>query len=141
MAHDSLETLLRVRKMARDAARQELTAAEQAELQARHALDAAEANIQREMRAASRLECDDQTVETFALWLASANSQLAQAVCTHDTAEATLVQTRASFTLARQAVEIIETAIAERQAAARNEAQRREQLRLDEIQPTRSDET
>ncbi len=137
MRGDRLATLLRLRKMARDAARQELTAAEEACHQAGRIRDAAEAEIQRELQSASAVDRDDQAVETFAAWLVAARRHLAGCTQACDAADARLTEARATFTLARQAVETIETAIAEHDQAMRSAELRQEQKRLDEIPKSR----
>lgn len=125
---DRLRMLMRLRKSEVDTARTALAARLEEAGAARSRAQEAEAAIAREFEAASRLDADDAAVDALAAWLPRGRAAAAVARGQADRAEAEVVQARAMLTLARSAAEAVqalieaETAIATRQAAAREQA-------------------
>jgi hypothetical protein len=133
MKSDSLVTVARLRRMAQDAARQDLSRALAAEAIAIAHADDATRRIADEAEAASSLMADDAVVDAFAVWLPGARQHAAatRAVC--ERAGAEVGRTRAVLTLSRTAVEAVETLLVQRAEAQAKDRARRLQAELDEI--------
>ncbi len=133
MRRDPLETLIRIRRTALDAARRELGACLDAEREADVARSHAEAAIAREQRIAEHIEAGDAVVEAFAAWLPDARKRLRQVEAGCERCRGETARARAALSLARGAHEAAEDALARARDEARAEHGRREQLGLDEI--------
>jgi hypothetical protein len=139
MTRDPLSSLLRVRRLALDEARQSLADCLAAEARAMHALAEAEAEIARERRTAASLDADDAAVEVFAGWLRVARGRSAQAEAAHERVTAETTRARAIVAVARGSFEAAQAAIERKAEEERLSRQRREQLSLDEaVQGRRS---
>ena len=79
MQRKTLETLLKVRKLAADAAQRELAKQQQAAADARDAIRAAENRIQTELAAAIDPNADDDVVLAFSAWLPRGRAAVADA--------------------------------------------------------------
>ncbi len=133
MPHKTLAALVRVRRLALDAATRDLAAALRNEAQAAHVVSCIEQDMQRERAAAEDLRGDDADVEAFGLWLRRARQDLAEAEAMRDQSEAETTRARAAVGAARAALTAAETALEARRAEQRAAAQRREQAAIDEI--------
>lgn len=133
MARDPLPTLLRLRRLAHDEARRALTEAVAREAAATDIADAIDREIGRETTLASSLDTDDAVVERFGLWLTGARHRAAAARAHAERLESDTARARAAMTLARAGVEAVESLAADRAAADRDAAMRREQHALDDL--------
>jgi flagellar export protein FliJ len=133
MRRSNLRTLLRLRKMAVDAAQSRFaTVLDQTLAAGEHVRDA-EGVIVDEMAAASRIDASDTVVEAFAAWLPRGRAAVAQARARLDRAEAELVTARARLDTARSDLKLVETLLEQQDAAARAEEDRQSQYQLDEL--------
>lgn len=130
---DPLTSLLRLRRTAVDAARQDLAACLSAEEVAARTVAELKAAIAREMDAASSLATDDAEVEAFAAWLRQVRPQQAEACGAHDRARAETVRSRAALAAARAAERAAEIMLDKRAAEQRAEAAKRAQREIDEV--------
>jgi flagellar export protein FliJ len=132
MMGDPLLPLLRLRRLARDAALQDLAAALRAEADAAQGVAELEAAIARETEAAGALSGDDSVVEAFGRWLREARRARGAAEARRDGASAEVGLARAVLAAARAAVEAAEALAERRREEARAAALRGEQHALDE---------
>ncbi len=132
MAHDPLEALLRLRRLAVDEARRSVAACVDAEAEAEQAVARLKQAVERETEVASSLAADDADVEAFAAWLRRIRPEQAAAYLARERAETETVRARAVLAAARAAERAVEATL-ERQAAARQaEAERLAQRDIDE---------
>lgn len=131
MKHEVMVTVARLRRLARDEARQDLSRAVAAEAAATRA-DEAVQRIAEEAVAASSLTGDDAVVDAFAAWLPGARRHAAEtrALCDHASAE--VGRMRAILTAIRTASEAVETLLAQRADAQAKDYALRMQSELDE---------
>jgi putative NADH-flavin reductase len=132
MKHEVMVTVARLRRLARDEARQDLSRAVAAEAAAATRADEAVQRIAEEAVAASSLTGDDAVVDAFAAWLPGARRYAAEtrALCDHASAE--VGRMRAILTASRTASEAVETLLAQRADAQAKDYARRMQSELDE---------
>ncbi len=133
MRDEPLRTLLRLRRLALDEARLTLATSLAAETEAADLCRSIEEAIRRETDVASRVDAGDATVEAFALWLRQTLTEQAAASVALTDAEGRTHEARIVLTVARSAVEAVETEIERREGVRRQEGERREQRSLDEI--------
>jgi flagellar export protein FliJ len=133
---DPLLTLLRLRRLAVDQARQGLADCLRDEAAAGQVVREIEAAVIRETDTACRLAGDDRTVEDFAVWLRRVRLELDAASETLLTAETRTQEARAVLSAGRTAVETVETLIARHEAELAAEERRKEQIELDEFART-----
>jgi hypothetical protein len=133
MARDTLQALLRLRRLAHDEARRALSAAVAQEALALAAADATEREIARETELACRLEADDAAVEAFGVWLVEARRRAEATRDAAERAEAETARARATLNLARAGLESAEAVAAERAGLVAKAEARREQHALDEL--------
>ncbi|MGH7041750.1 MAG: flagellar FliJ family protein [Acetobacteraceae bacterium] len=139
MARDPLAPVLRLRRMARDAALGNLAAALRQEAAAAQAVAVLETTIARETETAASLTGDDSVVEAFGVWLRHARRDLDRAAAVRDAAGEEVVLGRAVLGAARAAVRAAEELLARRDAEQREAETRAEQRALDEIAPLSPD--
>jgi len=132
MKYEALVTVARLRRLAQDEARQDLTRALITEAAAAVRADEAVQRIADEAAAASSLTGDDAVVDAFAAWLPGARQHAAQTcgLCEHAGAE--VGRMRAILTASRTACEAVETLLARRAKAQAEDDARRLQTELDE---------
>ncbi len=133
MARDPLPSLLRLRRLARDAALRDLAATLRAEADASQAVAALENAIARETEAAAALTGDDGVVEAFGRWLRGAHQHLAAATAVRDGASAEVDLARAVLAAARSSALAAEEILDAQEAAARVHTARGEQRTRDDI--------
>ncbi len=133
MPRDPLGPVLRLRRMARDAALRDLAAALRQEAACVQAVASLEAAIARETEAAATLTGDDSVVEAFGLWLRRARHELDGADAAREAAAGEVVLGRSVLAAARAAVRAAEDLVARHEAEQRATAARTEQHALDEI--------
>ncbi len=133
MKNDSMVTVARLRRLARDEASQELSRALATEAAAdARAVDATR-QIADETAAASSLMGDDAMVEAFAAWLPGARQHATKTRAERERAGAEVSRMRAILAVSRAAVEAVETLLAQRAEASAKDRARREQAELDEV--------
>ena len=135
MTRDPLDPVLRLRRMARDAALRDLATALRQEAACAQDVGTLEATIAHETEAAANLAGDDGDVEAFGVWLRRARRELDRATAARDAAGEEVVLGRAVLSAARAAVRAVEELLARQEQARHAEATRREQRALDEIIP------
>src|SRR5487761_2266641 len=108
MPRDPLQTVLRLRIQARDAALRDFAAAIERETEAARRLAALEQTIGRETEAASSLDGDDTAVEAFGAWFRRARAEQDAAAAAQEAAAGEMEQTRAILAIARAAVRAVE---------------------------------
>lgn len=133
MRDEPLRTLLRLRRLALDEARQTFAACLEQEGTEAGRVRRIERSIQEETDRASSLDGNDVTVETFARWLRRIRVEQEAAEWALREAETRTAEARVVLSASRQAVEAVETEIERRDALERQEGTRREQRMLDEI--------
>ncbi len=133
MRDEPLLTLRRLRRLALDEARLTLADCVAEETRAAAAIRAIDEDIRRETECASSLEPDDAMVEAFAVWLRRVRAEQQGAEVALRDAEGRTHEARAVLTIARSAVEAVETELTRRDEAKLKESQRIEQRSLDEI--------
>lgn len=133
MANDPMLTVARLRRLARDDARQALAQGLAIEAAAAARAEHATRSIADEQAAASSLYGDDTVVEAFAAWLPGARLHAAKAREACDRAGAEVNRLRAVLTASRTAAEAVDTLLAQRAQAQADDRARREQADLDEI--------
>jgi hypothetical protein len=132
MRPDPLRTALRLRQLALEEARRSLAICLAEESAAERDAAAAEAEIAREIAAASELSADDAPVDALAAWLPGARRRAADARARHETAQANTSVVRAALAASRAATEAAEELLAQREAQRRAQAERRTQAEMDE---------
>ena len=132
MPRDPLETVLRLRIQARDAALRDFAAAIERETAAARSLAALDQAIGRETEAASSLDGDDAAVEAFGAWFRRARAEQAAAAAAHEAAAGEMEQTRAVLAITRAAARAVEELLARQAADRRAQALAAEQKQLDE---------
>jgi putative NADH-flavin reductase len=132
MSRTSLETLVRIRKLAIEDARRGLATCLQAEDAAASSLRLAEAAIVHEQATAMDLNADDAVVEAFAAWLPKGRQAVAEASRAHVDAGAATVQSRAVVAAARASAEAVERVVQAQAMARAEDAARRSQAAIDE---------
>ncbi len=138
MARSSLQTLLRLRKMAVDEAHAKFAGALDLALAAAAQARAAEGRIADEMTAASAIDASDAAVEAFGRWLPRGREVVAKARAQHDRTEAELTTVRASVDAARADLKLVEKLIEDQVVARVLADERRVQTELDERGPRHS---
>jgi flagellar export protein FliJ len=133
MKRRALQTVLRLRHLAVDEAKRELSAMLAAETDADAAEHNAQTAIRREIDAATALDAGDGAVEAFAAWLPLGQAALEAAKRRRDEAEMAVTQARAALRVARADEAAVERLMATQDSAQASEAARREQAMLDEI--------
>jgi flagellar export protein FliJ len=133
---DSLQTLLRLRRLAVDQARRGLADCLRSEADAGSAVREIAAAIDRETDTVCQSVGDDHMVDNFAAWLRRARVEQGNAVNALLTAETHTQEARAVLTVGRAAVETVEALIARREAERTAAAERQEQNVLDEAAHT-----
>ena len=133
MPRDPLQTVLRLRIQARDAALRDFAAAIERETEAARRLAALEQTIGRETEAASSLDGDDTAVEAFGAWFRRARAEQDAAAAAQEAAAGEMEQTRAILAIARAAVRAVEELLAQAAGERRAQALAAEQKQLDEI--------
>lgn len=133
MTHDAITTVARLRRLARDEARQGLSRALATETAASARADDAMQQIADETAAASSLMGDDAMVDAFAAWLPGARRHAAETRAACERAGAEVGRMRAILTVSRTAAEAVETLLAQRAEAQVKNHNRRLQAELDEI--------
>lgn len=132
MPLDAIATVLRVRRTALDEAKRGLAACLKDEDKAEAAARATERAIYDETAAAGALAADDAVMEAFAAWLPGARRRVEAAREMHERARADTARARAAVSAARSALEAAEVLQAERARVRAAEAERKQQLALDE---------
>jgi len=132
MKHEAIVTVARLRRLARDQARQDLTRAVTAEAAAAARADEATRRIADEAAAASSLTADDAAVETFAAWLPAARQYATETRALCERASAEVGRMRAVLTASCTASEAVEMLLAQRAEVRANDDARRMQSELDE---------
>jgi flagellar export protein FliJ len=133
MTRDPLDPVLRLRRLARDAALRDLAGALCQEAVCAQTVATLEAEIARETEAAANLAGDDRDVEAFGVWLRRARRELDSAAAARDVAGEEVVLGRAVLAATRAAVRAAEEVLARQEAARRGAEAHREQRALDEI--------
>ncbi|MDE2580701.1 MAG: flagellar FliJ family protein [Rhodospirillales bacterium] len=133
MTRDPLQPVLRLRRLALEAALRDLAAALRQEAACAQTVAALEAAIAQETAAAASLAGDDSVVEAFGVWLRRTRRELDGAAVARDAAGAEVELGRAVLAAARAAVRAAETLAASREAEQCRNAARQEQKDLDEI--------
>lgn len=133
MAARTLEALLRLRRLAVEAAMQALAAAIQEEAQARGALAELEAAFAREQAAARALTGVTLGCDLFAAWQARSRPGLAVAREWLRRAEQAAAEAQAGLGEARGAARAVELALERRRFAQRAAASREAQHELDDV--------
>lgn len=133
MARDPIEALLKVRKLAVDAAQQDFAACLRTEGEANRRERVARDAIASESATATRLDADDAAVEAFAAWLPVGRTALAEAEADAERARADTARARAALSVARSAMQAVEELLAERAAQRAAERERRAQAELDDL--------
>ncbi len=132
MPHDTLQSIIGLRRRAVDAARRALTTAIAAAVSADEVARRAEQAIQQETGLAADPLGDDRLVEAFAAWLPAARQRATQARLWHERQEAEVARCRADLAASRTALESVEQLAAERRIADQADRARREARALDE---------
>ena len=130
---DTLQTVMRIRKLVVHEAKRALAEALVAEDAARSQADNAEAQIGIEGEIAADLNSGDGAVEAFAAWLPTGRSIAARTRAAHEQTLLEVARARAGLSAARAAAEAAETLKERRDAEAAVEVGRRDQAALDEI--------
>lgn len=133
MTRDPLAAVLRLRRLAMEDVSRDFAECLRGEAEARQAVAAMEAAIDRETELASSLEVGDAVVEAFGAWLKRARKDLRAAQALHEQSESETARARAALAVARAALKATEHLVAEQEAAAALETARQEQRELDEI--------
>ena len=128
----ALATVLRLRTLAVEAARQDLLLRLEQEAVAAQGERLVLEEIRAETAGATSTDAPDVDVEAFAAWLPHANSRLGRARAWRCDAEAACNVARAAVAAAQTARAAVEGLIAERDRAARLLAARAEQAQIDE---------
>ncbi len=133
MPRDPLQTVLRLRRIAKDEARRAVSDAVAQETLAQRLADMVDDEIARETALACRLEADDVAVEAFGAWLTCARQRAEVARNAAERAGAETARARAVLNLARAGLEAAEALAASRQDAAAAAQARRDQHALDDL--------
>jgi len=132
MKRRALQTVLRLRRLAVDAAKRELADRLADESEAAALEEAAEAAIRLEAEVATSLYADDSAVEAFAAWLPRGRAALDQARRRREEAELSVTRARAALRIARADQAAVQQVLAAHDAARLAETARRGQAALDE---------
>jgi len=132
MKPDPLEALLRLRRLTADEARRGLADCLRNEDYATHAVATIEAEIEREMEAATSLATGDAEVEAFAAWLRRTRPRQRVAHLAEEQAGAETACARSVLAAARAAVQAAEDMVARHAAARRAVDLGHEQQDIDE---------
>lgn len=133
MAGGTFDALLRIRRLAVDAAARELGAAIRAGDQARQARAALTEAMAREQAVGRAMAASDPALVPFAAWQARARRGLEEAAARERQAEDAITAAREALGAARGAARAIELAIARRTAAAAQAAAHAAQLELEDV--------
>jgi len=133
MKRDPLEALLRLRQVAVDQSRRDLTDCLRAEAETEAAVQAIDASIEHEAEVVSDLGAGDAEVEAFAAWLRRMRPQQREAKRAREQAEADTATARAALAMAQAAVRVVEEMQMHQADAAREEAERAAQREIDEM--------
>ncbi len=133
MKHDAIVTVARLRRLARDEARQALFRALAAEAVAIGHADDALRQIADETAAASSIMADDAVVDAFAAWLPGARQHAAATRAACERAGAEVGRMRAILTVSRIAAEAVEALLLQRAEEQAKDSARRLQAELDEV--------
>jgi hypothetical protein len=137
MPRDPLTIALHLRKTALEEARRDLAACLQRESEAESAAVAAEAEIFRQIEAASALTADDHAVDVLAKWLPGGRAAAAAARRRQQEESTRTSLARAGLTAARAATEAIESLVEAREAQRRAAEARTSLNELNEAALTR----
>ena len=133
MPHDTMQTLIRLRRLGRDEAQQDLARATLAETEAATLASEAEQSILVEQDVASAITADDGAVEAFARWLPGARTRVNQAWAILERAQAEVARARARLSASRTALETVEALAGERQATADTQRAKLTERELDDV--------
>jgi flagellar export protein FliJ len=128
----SLQTLIRVRRQAVDAASLHLSACLETEAASNDAVRAQAADINRQRAAAESAASGDGAVEAFGIWYPLAQDRLRALAACHARTVAETARARAQLSAARIALEAVETLSRETEQARRAKALHDEQRQIDE---------
>jgi hypothetical protein len=133
MSRDPLDAVLRIRRMAVDAARRHLADSLTIEEAARKRVAAAEARIESEAAVAADLATGDSAVEAFAAWLPVGRAIVGAAQAEHEKALTDVNMARAAVTVARASAAAAADLQSRRAADRAALAERRAQNAMDEV--------
>jgi hypothetical protein len=133
MPRDPLDAVLRIRRMAVDAARRHLADSLTIEEAARKRVAAAEARIESEAAVAADLATGDAAVEAFAAWLPVGRAIVGAAQAEHEKALTDVNMARAAVTVARASAAAAADLQSRRAADRAALAERRAQNAMDEV--------
>ena len=133
MGRDPLGVLLTVRQRTVDQSRQALAKCLKVETEAMEAIQAIDDAISQEREFADKFPEQHRGADTVAAWLGRIRATRLQAVAVLATAEIQTAAARAVLLAARSAAQAVQRTIAEREVAARAEAEKRDQHTLDDI--------
>jgi hypothetical protein len=128
----ALRAVAMLRRLTVDQARAAFADSLRDEVEAARLLDEAEAALERERRAATDTDADDEVVETYIAWLERGQRSRAAAQARHTRAVAEVTTARAVLAAAQGAAEAADQTLAARRAAQRDAAERRAQAELEE---------
>lgn len=133
MAHDTLEALLRIRRLAVEEAMRNVAASLQEASQARRALAALTEAIARERAIARDLMPADPRLAAFGPWQARTRQDIAHAAARLDHADRAIAAAQAALGEARGAARAMEAALERRRAEENAAAWRRAQHELEDV--------
>lgn len=136
MKQQSMQTLVRLRRLTVDAARRDLAACVAEEATAQETARGIAMAIARETAAACRLEGGDQAVEAFAAWLQQIRPSARAADAAVECALLRTAEARGVLSAARAAAEAAETMLARQTADSAAARSRAEQRTIDEAAGT-----
>ena len=132
MRQQSMQALLRLRRLTVDAARRDLAACVAEEAAAQEAARSIAMAIARETALACRLDGGDQAVQAFAAWLQQIRPSARASDATVERAVLRAAEARGVLAAARAASEAAETMLARQAAESAAERARAEQRAIDE---------
>jgi flagellar biosynthesis chaperone FliJ len=130
---DPLNTLLRLRRLAVDEARQALADCLRTEAERAAEMRALDDAVDRETVAACDLAADDKAVEAFAVWLKRTRAERAAAAEALLRAEARTQEARAVLSVGERAKRVVVELQATREVERLAEDLKRDQIRIDEV--------
>jgi flagellar biosynthesis chaperone FliJ len=130
---DPLNTLLRLRRLAVDEARQALADCLRTEAERAAEMRALDDAVDRETVAACDLAADDNAVEVFAVWLKRTRAERAAAAEALLRAEARTQEARAVLSVGERAKRAVVELQATREIERLAEDLKRDQIRIDEV--------
>lgn len=133
MAHDTLSTLLRLRRLAVDEAARVLGESLREEDQARDALARLADALAHECRVTRALASEDPVSTSFAAWRARTRQEMAEAAARLATASGMVTAAQDALGQARGGVRALETALARREAEDAMTTARAAQHTLDDM--------